>query len=235
MISGISLVVPVYNEKEIIEESLGVFKKSLSGMTDNFEIIVVDDGSNDGTAEVLSRFCSEEKIKIIHNQQNLGSGMALWRGFQEARYELVMSNFSDRPFDLDELPRILRIFARENPDFVVVARKNRSANPIFRKITSLSNFLLVRMLFGIKVKDFQFVQVYKKYVLDKIRVISRHTFVAPEIIIKAVSLGYKYCEYSTDFYPRKKGRSKYSNPWLIFLSAWEIITFFWQWQVLKRI
>jgi glycosyltransferase involved in cell wall biosynthesis len=224
--SSISLVVPVFNEKEIIEESVAVFREVLSRICADFEIIIVDDASDDGPSEILSAIAPRYNIRLTRNPVNLGSGMALWRGFRAARNELVVSNFADRPFDLGELVNILPFFSSGAVDFAVVVRRDRSANSFFRKITSWMNFLLIRALFGTEIKDFQFVQIYRKRVLENINITSKHTFVAPEIIIKAILSGYKYKQYVSDFHPRPEGRSKYSNPWLILASASEIFLFF---------
>ena len=232
---GISLIVPVYNEAEIIEESIDVFTKALRRITENFEIIVVDDGSGDGTREILGKLSDQnEKLKVFYNKKNIGSGASLWRGLKGAAGEYLISDFADRPFDLDELPALIKILSSGNIDFVIGVRKDRSANSFFRKITSFLNYFLVRFLFGVGVSDFQFVQMYKKEVIDKINIISRHTFVAPEIIIKAMSLGYKYKEYRADFYPRTKGRAKYSDLWFILKSVVEIFVFYWHWEILKE-
>lgn len=223
---SISLVIPVYNEAEVIEESIDIFTRILREITEDFEIIVVNDGSNDGTGEILKRMSIfNNKLIVIDNRTNFGSGYSLWNGFKEAKKELIISNFADRPFDLNELPNILHIFDNEKPDFIVVIRKDRSANTLFRKITSILNYILIRLLFRVKVKDFQFAQIYRKKILKDINVESKHTFVAPEIIIKLVSLGYKYKEYKANFYPRLKGKPKYSNPKFIIKSCLELLKF----------
>jgi hypothetical protein len=76
--------------------------------------------------------------------------------------------------------------------------------------------------------------MYKKEIIDKINIISRHTFVAPEIIIKALALGYKYKEYRADFFPRTKGKAKYSDLLFILKSVLEIFVFYWHWEILKE-
>ncbi|MEI7752649.1 MAG: hypothetical protein WCJ71_11260, partial [Candidatus Omnitrophota bacterium] len=73
-----------------------------------------------------------------------------------------------------------------------------------------------------------------KEIIDRMDIVSKHTFAAPEMIIKALSLGYRYKEYCTDFHPRSEGKAKYSNIFLILRSAWEILVFFWRWEVLSE-
>lgn len=233
---SISLVIPVYNEAEIIEETLLIFVKLLSTITSDFEIIVVNDGSNDGTDRILNRFSFEkERIKVFHNERNIGSGASLWRGFQEATKELVLSNFADRPFNLSDLEQILPLFKKDAVDFIVVARKDRSANNLYRKITSYANFLLIRFLFNIKAGDFQFVQIYKRKILENIDIMSTGTFVPPELIVKLISQGYKFKKTRCVFHRRPKGKSKCGSPQKILRTLREMFKFWFHYKLSNRI
>ncbi len=206
---SVSLVIPAYNEEEIIIHTLKACELNLPKITDTYEIIVVDDASTDKTGELIDDYASTHpRIKCIHNIHNEGSGKSLYIGLKKARYEFIVTDFADLPFDLSELTCVLSLFDEPGVDFVVVSRKDRTANPVFRKITSWVNYWLIRTLFNVKVGDFQFVQIYKKRLIDDISVCSRGTFVPPEIIIKALKKGFKMREYSTRFYPRLAGKSK---------------------------
>ncbi len=232
---SISLVIPAYNEEESIEHTLSICGGYLQSMSDNYEIIIVNDGSTDRTGEIINRYASiYPYVKPIHNIRNEGSGRSLFIGLKKAQYDFIVTNFADLPFDIRELRDILTLFDRENIDFVVVARKDRKANSIYRKITSWANYWLIRILFGIKVVDFQFVQIYKKRVLDVIDVQSRGTFVPPEIIIKALHEGFKMREYNTVFYPRVAGSAKCGNPKVILQTISEMITFWYTWAISNR-
>jgi glycosyltransferase involved in cell wall biosynthesis len=209
---SISLVIPVFNEQEIIEETITIFTEKLSLLFNDFEIIVVNDGSFDRTAEILNRISAyNSKIRILNNNDNMGSGISLWKGFKEARKEFVVSNFADRTFDLNDLNRIMPLFDSEDLDFVAVIREDRGANTPFRKLTSWANFLLIRFLFRIEINDFQFVQVYRNSIIDGLTLISTGTFVPPELMIRLVSRGHTYKQISCKFYKRPEGKSKCGN------------------------
>lgn len=210
---GISLVIPVYNEEQIIAESVDIFKNKLSSVTVDFEIILVDDGSTDSTPQIIDNLASlNKRIRTFHNKKNIGSGISLWLGFQHASKEFVVSNFADRPFDLSDLKQIMPLFDSTDIDFVIVTRKDRSANSLYRKITSYVNFLLIRLLFNVRVADFQFVQVYKRKIIENLNLISTGTFVPPELIIRLINHGYKYKQAKCDFHKRQKGSSKCGRP-----------------------
>lgn len=230
----LSLVVPAYNEEEILAETIEIFLQDLSSVADKYEIIIINDGSTDTTAQIADELARRnESIKVIHNPKNLGSGKSLLIGFKSAKYGLVLTNFADRPFDLKELKNIFSFFDDENTDFVVVVRKDRSANSAYRKITSLINYWLIRMLFGVKVGDYQFVQIYKKVILDDIEVDATQTFVPPELIIKALSKGYRMKEYKSKFHSRVKGKSKCGNPGVISKTLYDMLKFWWHFDFKK--
>jgi glycosyltransferase involved in cell wall biosynthesis len=232
---SISLVIPAYNEEDSIEHSLSICDSYLQSAKVDYEIIIVNDRSMDRTGEIVDKYAGNHPyVKPIHNLCNKGSGRSLFIGLKEAKCDFIVTNFADLPFDITELHDILTLFKRENIDFVVVTRKDRKANSIYRKTTSLVNYWLIRILFGIKVADFQFVQIYKKRVLDIIDVQSRGTFVPPEIIIKALHEGFKMREYNTVFYPRVAGRAKCGNPKVILQTICEMITFWYTWMILHR-
>ncbi len=230
----ISLVIPVYNEEESIDATIRISDEYLRNITKNYEIIVVDDGSDDKTGKIIDE-CANTcfHVKPIHNIRNEGSGKSLFIGFKNARGEFLVSNFADMPFDIRELQNILHLFKESGADFVVVSRKDRKANSIYRKITSLANYWLIRLFFNVRVNDFQFVQVYKKKVLDAVKVQSKGTFVPPEIIIKALSMGFKMEEYLTDFHPRILGSSKCGNFTVIGQTIYEIVRFWFIWVILR--
>jgi glycosyltransferase involved in cell wall biosynthesis len=232
---SISLVVPVYNEEEIIEESIMIFLQSLSQICHDYEIIVVNDGSDDKTPDILNKLSLKfSQVKVFHNNENEGSGASLWRGFQEAKKELVISNFADRPFDVLDLENIINSVDINKIDFVVVVRKDRSANTLYRKVTSCANYWLIKLLFFINISDFQFVQIYKKEILQGIDIVSKETFVPPELMFKLIKKGYEYKEVRCAFHKRPKGQSKCGSFRKVFRSVVEIAKFWVDWNILKK-
>ncbi|MBU4334470.1 MAG: hypothetical protein KKD07_08530, partial [Candidatus Omnitrophica bacterium] len=119
-------------------------------------------------------------------------------------------------------------------DFIVIARKDRSANTFYRKITSLSNYFLIKILFKADISDFQFVQIYKKEILEGITIRSKETFVPPEIMIKLINKGHRYQEVSYPFHKRTSGKSKCGHPLKIIRSISEILKFWFRWKILKK-
>lgn len=217
---------PAYNEGESIERAIKTSIDFLSSIANDYELIIVNDASSDQTGRIVNRYAQlNPHIKPIHNGNNLGSGRSLFIGLKSAQYDFVLTNFADLPFDIKELGGVLTLLDREGVDFVVITRKNRKANSTYRKITSLVNYWLIRLIFNVKVDDFQFVQAYKKKVIDIINVNSKGTFAAPEFIIRALDKGFKMKEYSAVFHPRIAGRAKCGSPRIILQTLLEMIMF----------
>jgi glycosyltransferase involved in cell wall biosynthesis len=223
---NISLVIPAYNEEESIERAIKTSSDLLASIALDYEIIIVNDASSDHTGQIVDKYAqANPKIKLIHNTNNLGSGRSLFIGLKKARFDLLLTNFADLPFDIKELPNILTVLEKKGVDFVVITRMDRKANSLYRKATSLINCWLIRMFFNSNISDFQFVQIYKKNVIDEITVSSRGTFVAPEIIIRALDKGFKMEEYPAVFYPRIAGSAKCGKPKVILQTLFEMIRF----------
>ena len=233
--TSISLVVPVYNEAEIIEDTLDIFNRQLSLICTDYEIVIVNDGSTDETAGILSRLAGRHAhLKILTNTTNQGSGASLWKGFLQAEKDLLVSNFADRPFDVSDLEPVIRAVNLASTDFIVVVRKDRSANTGYRKLTSLVNYWLIRLLFSVKISDFQFVQVYKRGILSGIRIRSKETFVPPELMIKLLNKGFQYQEVVCPFHKRPGGQPKCGNPRKVLRSIREILIFWFCWTILRK-
>jgi glycosyltransferase involved in cell wall biosynthesis len=222
---GLSLVLPGYNEEGSIEETVQKCLTTLSLFSDKYEVIIIDDGSTDKTGEIAERLQAENgAVRVIHNPINLGVGISLLIGFHAAKYELVLHNAMDYPFDLNDLEKILPLFP--DSDVVVVARIDRSAHSLYRKLTSIVHYGLIRLLFWVRLSDFNFVQVYKKQVLDAVRVEAQSpSFVTLELLIKAKDAGFKVSEMKITFYPRKRGQAHYGKPRHIFWALADMLSF----------
>src|SRR5262245_55489 len=105
---GISVVIPVYNEAECLESVVGGITQALERLGRGFEVIVVNDGSADGTRAVAERMASlSRRIRLIHHDTNLGYGAALKSGFELAKYPLVLQMDGDGQYPAAEIEKLL--------------------------------------------------------------------------------------------------------------------------------
>jgi glycosyltransferase involved in cell wall biosynthesis len=201
----ISVIFPGYNEEENIGPTIRRSLEALRPLFERFEIIIVDDASKDRTGAMADALAAEHpEIRVIHNPVNVGQGESILIGFREARYDLVLHNAMDYPFDLRDLDKMLAVL--DDADIIVAVRTRRAGYTMFRRFVSVSNITLLHLLFGLKLRDFNFVQLYRKSVLQSIPVQTRSTgFVTPELLIRANDMGYRIREVVCGYLPREKG------------------------------
>jgi glycosyltransferase involved in cell wall biosynthesis len=138
------------------------------------EIVLIDDCSTDRTPLLADALALElPQVRVIHNSSNLTQGRCLELGFALARCELVMHNAVDYPFDLEDLPSVLGHFP--SADVVVVTRASYPGVTAARRFVSWGNRRLIRLLFGLAIDDYNFVQIFKRSMLVELESKSRGT------------------------------------------------------------
>lgn len=222
---SVSVVLPGYNEEANIEDTVGKCVSALRSFTDRYEVVIVDDGSTDQMPTIADRLAREDSaIKVIHNPVNLHVGISLLIGMNAASGDVVAHNAMDYPFDMQDLDKVLPLFPEW--DVVIIARTDRSAHSKWRKLTSWVHYWMVRILFGVKFGDMNFVQVYKKDVLRSVKVKAKSpAFVTVELLIRARDQGFKITEVRAPFHSRNKGAASYGKPRDILWTLADMISF----------
>jgi glycosyltransferase involved in cell wall biosynthesis len=225
---NLSVIIPAYNEEGNIEGTLRRSLAALRTQVDEFEIIVVDDASTDSTETIADRLAAANpRIRVIHNPRNLGQGASLVIGFRNAKHSLVIHNAMDYPFDLNDLGKMLNLLP--DADIVVATRACRTGYSLYRRIVSAANVALLNFLFGLGLKDYNFVQLYKREVLGAVPMDFQATgFLTPGILICASDLGFKIREVQVDYLPRTYGKATSGDPRVIFRSVCDIFRFWRQ-------
>jgi glycosyltransferase involved in cell wall biosynthesis len=201
----VSVIFPAYNEEANIEKTIARSLEALKGLCAKFEILIIDDASRDRTGLIADELSAEHpEVRVLHNQINMGQGASLVKGFQNATYDLVIHNAMDYPFDLRDLAKMLPLL--DVADIVVAIRRRRPGYTLYRRMLSVVNIKLLQWLFGLRLRDYNFVQLYKKAVLTAIEVTARSpAFVTPQILIRAHDMGYRIKEIEIDYHPRLAG------------------------------
>lgn len=203
----ISVIFPAYNEEANIEPCVLDAYNVLKQLVSAFEIIVINDGSTDGTRDICRRLeKSLENIMVISKNRNEGYGYAVRDGFAAAKYDLVFFSDSDRQFNISDLKNLLE--HADGYDIVVGFRKVRR-DSFGRKIFSAVYNLLVGLVLRLKVKDVNCAfKLFDKKVFEKIKIESKWYVVNAEILAKANALGFSIKEVGVSHFPRLAGRSK---------------------------
>ena len=188
----LTVILPAYNESAAVAVAVKQYLAALPGCCDGFEIIVVNDGSSDDTGAVADQMAREHsQVRVIHHETNRGQVASLLRAMADGRGRVVTHNGIDLPFEPRETGRMLE-HTRDGADVVVVERDDRQAYGLFRQVISWCNIALVKLLLRSPFLDHNFVQAYRRIVLETITVESRGvSTVTPEIILKAHEAGFR--------------------------------------------
>jgi glycosyltransferase involved in cell wall biosynthesis len=203
----ISVVLPAYNEEDNIERQVRSVNEVLGDLAfDDWEIVVVDDGSADGTRAICEGLAGDvPRLHLLVHEVNRGYAKALRTGFEAASMPLVFYTDADNQFDVRELKNLLA--AIDDYDIVCGFRIYRF-DPFTRLVLSWGYNLLVRILFRIRVRDVDCAfKLFRRDVFDRIHIESKRFFVDTEILAKASKLGLKMTEIGVRHYPRTAGKS----------------------------
>ncbi len=203
-----SIVVPVYNEQESVRELVLNIQKAFSKMKKTYEILFVDDGSNDNTLEILKTLEREFKnVKIYSFRRNLGKSPALTLGFQKATGKFVVTMDGDLQDDPINILRLYQKLTHGGFDLVTGWRKERK-DGIFKKLSSkLFNKIAIPFLFSLKLNDLNSgLKIYRLELARELKIYGgMHRFIP----VIANEMGYKVSEIDTIHHARKYGVSKY--------------------------
>lgn len=222
---AISLVIPAYNEQDTIAQAIREADEALAGLVNDYEILIVDDGSSDATVEIVVLETKQRPhVRLLQQPQNLGYGAALRRGFAEAAAPLVGFTDADCQFDLHELDRLLLL--AKDYDIVCGYRLERSEG-WRRNATSKTYNLLARALFGVHVRDCDCaLKLFRKDFLDSALIESNGFFVNVELLAKAKLHQASIVEVGVTHRPRAAGESKVSLR-QIYPVASSMLRFWW--------
>lgn len=208
---GLSVVLPAFNEEKNIKGAIEDALSYLKTIGDEWEIIVINDGSEDKTGLIAEKFGQRKpRIKVIHHLQNEGYGRSLKDGFSASRFDHIFFTDSDRQFDLKALDVMLPLAKTGVVDLVIGYRVKRQ-DPFLRKFLSWGYNSLVGLLFNLSLKDIDCAfKIFKKSVFEKIKIESTNFFVNTEILAKAKFFNFKILEVSVPHFPRRAGKSSIS-------------------------
>jgi glycosyltransferase involved in cell wall biosynthesis len=203
----ISVVLPVYNEKENLVPLFDELEGVLSKTGREYEVIAVDDGSSDGSADVLKLAAAERKsIKAIFFARNCGQSAAFDAGFRAAGGRFVVTMDADRQNDPADIPRMIEKLD-DGFDLVTGWRKERKDHMATRKLPSRVANFMIRRLTGTRIHDLGCsLKVYRKEVTNEMRLYGEmHRFIS----VLAEGLGARVGEIVVNHRPRVAGHTKY--------------------------
>jgi len=198
---------PCHNEAASVPGVVRNAVARLEQVAETFEVIIVDDGSTDGTRALAAALsAADPRIRVVSHHTNLGYGHALRTGFAEARYDLVGYTDGDGQYSLEDLPAMLEALTAH--DFVLGYRTKR-ADLLHRHVNAWLWRTLVRLVLGIKARDIDCgFKVFRHQVVQGLTLSAgRGAVISAELATKAARAGYTFTEVGVHHFPRTAGAS----------------------------
>src|SRR5258706_6769764 len=211
---SVSLVIPMFNEEENIEHAVAFAVDALERHAGDYEIVVVDDASEDRSPEIVARLAAANpRIRVQRHEVNRKLGASLKTGFAAARKDLVLYMDADLPFDPDALGRAMRAMAVTGADLIAGYRLDRTLEGPRRTVYSYIYNGLIGVLFGWPHRDINFsFKLMRREVLDAVELKSEGSLIDAELIVKAKNRGFTIQQIGLDYFPRIRGESHLSSP-----------------------
>ena len=207
---AVSFVLPAYDEEPNIEQAISEATGVAERLFAEHEVVVVDDGSRDRTAELVQAIAERDpRVRLVSHDQNRGYGEALRTGFLEARLPFVFFTDADLQFDLAELSQFLQYAG--TVDVVAGYRKNRQ-DRLPRRLMAYGWNLLVRVLFYVPVRDIDCAfKLFDRRVLREVDIESVGAMVNTELMVKLGRAGASVVEVGVTHRPRRAGKARGAN------------------------
>jgi glycosyltransferase involved in cell wall biosynthesis len=219
---SLSIFFPAFNEEGIIERTVGNALEAARASGRDHEVVVVDDGSSDGTAAIVERLAAQDPhVRLVRHRVNRGYGAALRTGFASAKNDLIFFSDADGQFDLSELPATLAL-AVSAP--VVAGYRIKRNDPWHRLFIAKTYRLVVFTLFGLRVRDIDCAwKMFRREALEGLDLESNGAFISSELLIKLKRRGIAVSEVGVHHYPRTTGASKGATPMVILRTIRDIL------------
>jgi hypothetical protein len=224
----LSLCLPCYNEQDVIGEVLAGTCAVLPEFCDEFEIVVVDDGSADATASVVERYAmKDDRVRLVRHEKNRGYGAAVATALQAAHGEWICFTDGDGQFNMLDLPQLLVHAERVD---VVVGYRHRRADNGLRKFNAHSWRWLIRCLMGLRIRDLDCAfKLFPRWVVDCLQLNSEGACISAEILAQCMRGGVTIAEVPVNHFPRSAGKATGANLGVV-LKAFRELPIVWQYR-----
>jgi glycosyltransferase involved in cell wall biosynthesis len=225
MLSGLSLVLPCHNEADNLRWLLPHIAEVLPGLAERYEVVLVDDGSTDGSGEVARAVAAEldMDLQVLRHEQKSGYGVTVADGLGVTRLEYSAFTDADGQFEVADLRLLIPLL--ERADLVGGWREQRSDHAARSVVSGVFNVLL-RVLYGLKVRDADCaLKVMRTSFLRSIDIESKSALMNAELYIKAQRGGWRVAQAGVPHHPRQMGVRSGARPRAIARAIKELVVF----------
>jgi glycosyltransferase involved in cell wall biosynthesis len=218
---GLTVVLPCFNEAANVAEAINQARWAAARSAEHHQIVVVDDGSTDGTAEIATELAREvPHVRVVRHDQNRGYGAALTTGLRAASMPWVLLTDADLQFDLNQLERFVPL--TEDADVVLGWRIDRK-DPLHRRVNAGAWNWLVRHAFDVQVRDVDCAfKLIRREVVEDVPLTSSGAMISTELIVRARRNGARVRELGVEHRPRLAGEQSGANPRVVLRAVREL-------------
>ena len=214
----LSIVFPAWNEEAGIERAVAAATEAVAELVnaqeiDDYEIVIVDDGSTDATGEIADRLAeADPRVRVVHHASNRSLGAAIRSGLAASTGSHVLYTDADLPFDLVEIGKALRLMRHYDADVVAAYRHDRTGEGPRRLVYSYLYNSLVHVAIGLRIRDVNFAaKLLRREVVEAVTLHSEGSFIDVELLAKAERMGFRIIQFGVDYFPRTRGVSTLSS------------------------
>jgi glycosyltransferase involved in cell wall biosynthesis len=220
---GLSVFLPAYNDSGTIASLVITSLKTAARLTPDFEIIIVNDGSADATAEIADELArTYPQVRVVHHETNRGYGGALRTGFAAATRDLIFYTDGDAQYDPAEMGALWAAFS-DNVDLVNGYKISRS-DPLHRIVIGRIYHHTVKLLFGLKVRDVDCdFRLMRREVFNRVKLERDTGVICLEMMRKIQDAGFRVVEVPVHHYHRTHGRSQFFNFRRVFWTGIDVL------------
>jgi glycosyltransferase involved in cell wall biosynthesis len=218
----LSIFFPMWNEEHYVERAVGAARRVCEqmvadGSIADYELLIVDDASTDRTPELADKLAAEDPhVRVIHHERNRKLGGSMKTGFANARGDLILYSDADLPFDMEEVPRAVRLLREYEVDMVSAYRFDRTGEGYLRAVYTFFYNLMIRWMFRVKARDINFAfKLCRRRIFERVELKSEGSFIDAELFIRTTRLGYDILQMGVDYFPRTRGESTLASPGII--------------------
>lgn len=224
---SLTIFFPCYNEEENVRRTTEAALEAAPLVTDDYEIIIVNDGSRDRTGEIADELAKQyPEVRVVHHPQNRGYGAALQSGYRNATKDAVFYTDGDLQFDIKEISKLWPLMDEYD---IVTGYRIKRMDPLIRKINSFGWTSLTKFLFRLPVRDVNCAfKLFRRQVVADMELESEGALIDAEVFAKAKKAGYKITEVGVHHYPRQFGSQTGANPFVILQAFWELGKLWWK-------
>jgi glycosyltransferase involved in cell wall biosynthesis len=232
---GLSVFFPAYNDAGTIASLVITAIKVASTLTDDFEVIVINDCSQDDTAKILDELTRlyPDRVRVVHHAANRGYGGALRSGFAAATKDLVFYTDGDAQYDPAEVTLLWEKMS-DDVDWVNGWKISRS-DPLHRIIIGRVYHHMVKLLFGLKVRDVDCdFRLMRRRIFEVVRLEKNSGVICLEMMKKFQDAGFRVAEHPVHHYHRAYGKSQFFNFPRIYRTVIDVMKLWWQLVIRKE-